>query len=153
MRVGGAVVEEKAGGVNRHFIQQFGQSDGPAGALGHANRLAFVNKVDQLVKHGLQALGIDADRLQSGAEAQDVAVVVGAQNVNGDVKAALFQFVAVVGDVGGVVRVKTVGSDHNLVFFTAEIRCAEPCRAVFFIQMPVAAQNFHGFINIPAAMK
>ena len=108
-------IEEEACAVDGHFLQQVGQGDGVAGALGHPDGLAVLHQVDHLHQDHVQAAAVQADGVHGALHAGDVAVVVGAPDVDGLVKAALRQLVVVVGDVGGKVGGDAVGADQDLV--------------------------------------
>ena len=92
------------------------QGDGLAGALGHAHGLAVLHQVDQLHEHHDQPVGaVQSQAVQGGLEPGHMAVVVGAPDVDGLVKAPHLQLVAVVGDVGGKVGVEAVGPAQHVV--------------------------------------
>ena len=57
-------------------------------ALRHLHALAALGEVDELHDHDLEALGVAAERLPGGLHPQDVAVVVGAPDVDRAVVAA-----------------------------------------------------------------
>ena len=109
-------VEEVPGGVHADLVQQVVERNGLARALGHAHRLAVLHQVHQLHQHHHQPVrAVQPQAVQGGLQPGHVAVVVGAPDVDGLVKAPHLQLVAVVGDVGGEVGVKAVGPAQYVV--------------------------------------
>lgn len=68
-------------------------------------------------------------------------MVVGAPDIDDAVKAALDKFVAVVGDIDRVVRIKPVRAAQNLVLVGAEVGVAQPERAVFSYVRPASTSS------------
>ena len=97
-------------------------------ALGHLHPLAALGEVDELHDHELEPLGLAAERLPDRLHALDVAVVVGAPDVDRAVVAAC-ELVQVVGDVGGEVGVARRRAPQHAVLVVAEgRRCAARAR-------------------------
>ena len=97
-----------------------------AGPLGQLDLLAAAGDLDQLADEHLDVVvhvvaGAGRDRPQP----VDVAVVVGAEQVDAQVEAAR-ALVDVVGGVGGEVGVVAVGLDEDAVLVVAEVRRAQP---------------------------
>ena len=59
----------------------------------------------------------------------DVAMVVGAPDVDDEVEAAADELVPVVGDIAGVVGRAPIGADDDVVFVFAQLARCEPERA------------------------
>ena len=115
-RGGGAGIEEEAGGVHAHLVQQVVEGDGVAGALGHTDGLAVPHELHQLHQHDLQPVGaVQAQGVQGAFQPGHMAVVVGAPDVDDPVKAPDGELVAVVGDIGGEVGVEAVGPAEDIV--------------------------------------
>ena len=72
-------------------------------ALGHRRARAALDDVDELQQRDLEPVGVAAERGDRRLHPRDVAVVVGAEDVDQAVVAAL-ELLLVVGDVGGEVR-------------------------------------------------
>lgn len=86
--VGRAREHEKARGIGSDFVENLFEAHHLTRALGHANGLAITKEVDHLADDdlGLARMAKDVtDRL----DALDVAVVVGAQDVDAAVEAAV----------------------------------------------------------------
>ena len=168
---GGAGVEEEAGGVHAHLVQQIPQGDGLAGALGHADGLAVLEEVDQLHQHDDQPVGaVQAQAVQGGLEAGHVAVVVGAPDVDGLGEAPLLQLIAVVGDVGGEVGVEAVGPAEHVVLQVELVHLllalalgqellleqgggVEPQGPVLLIGPALAGQQLHSLGHVAAVVE
>ena len=86
--------------------------------------------------------GLVAERGAHGHHAADVTVVVGAEHVDRHVRRVVLAvaLVAVVGDVGGEVRVVAVGFDDDAVFVVTVLRRFEPRGAVLFVDVAACAQ-------------
>ena len=109
-------VEEVAAGVHGHHVQQIRQGHGLARALGHAHHLAVLHQLHQLHEHDVQPMrAVQPQSVHGAFEAGDVAVVVGAPDIDDLVEAADGKFIAVVGDVGGEIGVKPVGAAEHVV--------------------------------------
>ncbi len=83
-----------------------------------------------------------AERGAHGHHAADVAVVVGAEHVDGHVGGVglAVALVAVVGDVGGEVGVVAVGFDDDAVLVVAVVGGGEPGGAVLLVDVAAFAQ-------------
>ena len=167
----GLGVEEVAAGVHRDLVEQIRQTDGLAGALRHADDLAVAHELHQLHQHDVQpVLAVEPQRVHRALQAGDVAVVVGAPDVDDLVEAADGEFVAVIGDVGGKVGVEPVRAAQHVVLQAelfdgllalarlAQVRREdlgrlEPERAVLFIGIAEVGQSLHGIGHIPALMQ
>ncbi len=125
--------EGVARGVHAHGVDEVVERDDRAGALGHAHGLAVLDEVDELADEDLQVLArLVAEGGAHGHHAADVAVVVGAQQVDGAVGAAL-ALVQVVGDVAREVRGLAVRLDEDAVLVVAVGGRAQPHRAVALV--------------------
>ena len=95
------------------------------------------------------------ERLAHGHHAADVAVVVGAEHVNrhvGRVGLAV-ALVAVVGDVGGEVRVVAVGLDDHAVLVVTVLGGLEPGGAVLFEDVAAGAQVGDGLVDLAVGVQ
>ena len=137
--VGLAHVEEEAGGVDRHLVEQVAELDRLAGALAHAHDLAVAHQADELHQDDLELVRILADGVHRALHAGHVAVVVAAPDVDEQVKAAV-EFVLVVGDVRREIRRVAVGADEHLVLLAAELGRLVPDGAVLFVGQAAVAQ-------------
>jgi len=108
-------VEQEACAVDGHFLQQVGQGDGVAGALGHPDRLTVTHQVDHLHQYNIQIVAVQADGIHGTLHAGNMTVVVGTPDINGLGKAAGGQLVVVVGNVGGKVGGDAVCTDEDFV--------------------------------------
>lgn len=79
--------------------------------------------------------------------------MVGAPDVDDAVKAALDEFVAVVGNVDRVVRIKPVRAAQDLVLVGAEVGVAQPERAVLFIRQAGVHKQLHGLGHVAGAVQ
>ena len=121
--VGGLGDERVARGVCAHLGEKLVKGDHRSLALGHAHGAAVAQQVDQLAEKDLELRGV-AERLAGGLHALDVAVVVGAPDVDHVVDA--LELVPMVGNVGGEVSVLAVGLDEHAVLVVTKGRGAEP---------------------------
>ena len=92
-------------------------------------RSPLFDDVDEAHQQRLEALGVGAERLDRGPDPGHVAVVVGAEDVDQAVEAAL-QLVPVVGDVRRQVGRLAVGADQDPVLVVAEVGGAQPERVL-----------------------
>ena len=137
--VGRAREHEKARGIGSDFVENLFKAHHLTRALGHANGLAITKEVDHLADDdlGLARMAKDVtDRL----DALDVAVVVGAQDVDAAVEAAV-ELVLVIGDVRGEVRVAAIGLDEHAVLVVAKVRRPEPDGIIFVVEVASLAQG------------
>ena len=79
---------------------------------------------------------------------RNVAVVVGAPDVDQGVEAAL-KFVEVVGDVGSEIGVLAVLALDDAILLVAEIRGTEPSRAILFVEMACLFEHGEGIGHPP----
>ena len=82
-----------------------------------------------------------------------MAVVIRAPDVDDAVKAALDEFVAVIGDVDRVVRIKPVRAAQDLVLIGAEVGVAQPERAVLFIRQAGVHKQLHGLGHVAGTVQ
>ena len=145
-----------AGGVHADGVGQVVDGDDVAGALRHAHGLAVLHDVDELADEDLHVLArLVTERLAHGHHAADVAVVVGAEHVNrhvGRVGLAV-ALVAVVGDVGGEVRVVAVGLDDHAVLVVTVLGGFEPGGAVLFEDVAAGAQIGDGLVHFAVGIQ
>ena len=102
-------------------------------------------------------LAVEPERVERGLQAGDMTVVVRAPDIDGLVKAAGLELVAVIGDVGGEIGIKPVGAAQNVVLeaelfdilrllpggeqlLTDDARGAQPQSTVLFIGIAVRCQ-------------
>ncbi len=152
--IGRAGVEEKARRIDRDLVQQVGERQALAGALGHADDLAALHHAHELHEHDLQAAGaVQAERVQRVLQARHVAVVVRAPDIDDAVKAALLELVAVVGDIRGEIGVEAVRAAQHVVLVRAESGRAQPQRAVLLIGRALGGQQLAGLAHIAGVVQ
>ncbi len=134
-----AAQEPVARGVGADLVEQLLEGDHLARALAHPHGLAVAEQVDELADDHVE-LPLVPERRARGLHAGDVAVVVGAPDVDDAVEAAV-ELVLVVGDVGGEVRVVAVGLDEHAVLVVTEVGRAEPHRALVLVDVAGLAQR------------
>ncbi len=113
---------------------------GPLGELGAVDG-------DQLADQDLDVdLGVVPGGGRNGLEPVDVAVVVGAEQVDllGVAAVLLGQ---VVGGVGGEVRRLAVRADHHAVLVVTEVRGAQPDRAAVVVDVALFAEPRDGVLD------
>ena len=129
-----------AGGVDADRLDQVEQRDDVAGALAHPHDRAVAEQVDHLADDDLEVhAGLVAERRAQRHHPADVAVVVGAEQDDAPVEAAL-PLVEVVRRVAGDVGAVTVGLDDHAVLVVAELLGAQPHRAVLLVDVAELAQ-------------
>ena len=131
--VGGLRQHEVAGRVHAHLVDELLERDHLARALGHAHGLAVAKQVHQLAEHDLKRAGPTPGG-QHGLAAGDVAVVVGAPDVDEVVETAL-HLVVVIRHVAHEVRHLAVGLDEHAVLLVAERARLEPGGAVLDVDV------------------
>ena len=94
---------------------------------------------DHLHDRRLEAVRVDAERRERRPHPRHVAVVVGAEDVDQPLDAAL-ELVEVVGDVGGEVGRLAVGADQDPVLVVAEVGRPQPDRALALVDVAGVAQ-------------
>ena len=120
--------------VDADEVDQLAQRDHGAGALGELQLLAVLHDLDELADEHLELLaGGVADAGGHRREPADVAVVVGAEQVDARVEAPL-ALVDVVGGVGREVGELAVGADEHPVLVVAEVGGAHPGGAVLLVR-------------------
>ena len=137
-------VEEEARAVDGNLLQQVGQRDGVAGALGHSHGLAVAHQVHHLHQHDVETVAGKADGVHRTLHTRHMAVVVGAPDVDGLVEAAYRELVVVVGDIGGKIGGDAVCTDENFVlglFLGAVFGLFLVGGAVFFGVLRAAVHN------------
>ena len=167
----GLGVEVPPGGIHADLVQQVGEGDGLAGALGHPHHLAVPQELHQLHQHDVQPLGtIEAQRVQCSLQAGHMAVVVGAPDVDDLVEAPDGKLVAVVGNIGGKVGIEPIGPAQHVIlevqlldvrFLLAglaevlpeDVGGLEPQCTVLFVGPALLRQQIHRLGNISALME
>ena len=133
-----------AGRIDADGIHEVFERDDGAGALRHAHRLAVLQQVDLLADQDLEVdVGHVAERRRHRHQALHVAVVVGAEQDDVALEAAL-ALVEVVGEVAGDVGGLAVLLDDHAVFVVAELGGAQPGRAVGLEDVAERAQTVDG---------
>ena len=129
----GALGDERvASGVGTDLVDELLQGHHGALALGHTDGLAVTQQVDELAQQNLELAGV-TQGIADAADALDVAVVVGAPDVD-DVVNAL-ELIPVIGNVGGEIGVLAVGLDQDAVLVVAQIGGTEPQGAVLSVEV------------------
>ena len=96
----GALHQREPHRVDTEHVQQLVEHQHRAAPLGDLHQLAVLADLHELVDLGVDPVGVVAERAGRGLEPADVAVMVGAEHVHGDVEAPL-ELVDDVGDVAG----------------------------------------------------
>ena len=124
-------IEEEPRGIDGHVIQQVGQCDGAAAALAHAVGLAVLHQPHQLHQHDIQLVPVQADGIHGAFEPGNVAVVVGAPDIDDPLKAALGKFIVVIGNIGGKVGGDPVGPHQHVVLQLGGLRFGQGPAGLF----------------------
>ncbi len=146
--VGFAQHVEEAAGIVAHFFAQLAQGDELAGARTHGGLLALAVEHGKLHQRHLEPGFVQAEGLDRPLHARDVAVVVGAPDVDHAREAALV-LVEVVGDVRGEIGVEAVLPLHDPVLLVAELGGTEPLGAVLQVDVAVLLQESDGLLHQP----
>ena len=125
--------------VDTDLVDELLERDHLAGALGHADRHAVPEQVDHLADDDF-GLARMAEHVSDRLNALDVAMVIGAEDVDAAVEATV-ELVFVVGDIGREVSVGTVCLYEHAILVVAEIGRPEPDRAVLLVQIAALAQG------------
>ena len=124
----------------RRIVADFGtqrpQGHELPGARGHLGLLAAPEQGDELHEPHLEAFRRPPERDQARAQPRDVAVMIGAPDVEQMLEAPL-ALVQHEGDVGGEIGLDAVLAHHHPILFVAIIRALEPERS--FLEVGVAA--------------
>ena len=128
-RLVAALHQEEARGVHADVVEQVAERHDGARPLAHLLGLAPLEQADELDDRHLERVRVVPAGREHGAQARDVAVVVGAEHVDQQVVAAP-GLVEVVGDVGGEVGGVAVAADQHAVLVVAVGGGAEPDRAL-----------------------
>ena len=138
--VAGVAGERVAERVDPDQVDELLERDQVAGALGELDLLAVLHDLDHLADQDLEGLRrVVAGAGGHRAQPADVPVVVGAEEVEQPVEAAL-PLVDVVGRVAGEVGQLAVGADQDPVLVVAEVGGPHPQRTVRVEQVALAAQ-------------
>ena len=148
-------VEEKAAGVHADLVHEVRERERLARALGDLDDLIAAHEAHHLHDEEVELAALEPQRgrAHGRGEADGVAVVVRAPNVDDAVKAALDEFVAVVGNVDRVVRIKPVRAAQDLVLVGAEVGVAQPECAVLFIRQAGVHKQLHGLGHVAGAVQ
>jgi hypothetical protein len=106
-----------------------------AGAGRHLDLLAAAEEHGELDQLEFQPLRVFAQALGRGLQARDVAVVVGAEDIEQLARAAL-ELVEHVGHVGREIGRPAVLADHDAILVVAQFGGLEPLRAVVSYSQP-----------------
>ncbi len=138
--VDGVADERVPRGVDADLVDEVLERDHVAGPLGQPDLLAALDHLDELTDEHLDVdVRVVAGARRDGAQPVDVAVVVGTEEVDADVVAAV-ALVDVVRRVAGEVRELAVAADEDPVLVVVEVRRAQPHRAVGLEHVAVLAQ-------------
>ena len=125
MAVGPPHHEIVARRVPAHLVDDLPQGDELAGPRRHGHGLPLPEQAHELDKDDLQRLPLSPEGLDAGMDPWDVAVVIGAPDVDDEVEPAGV-LVLMIGDVGGEVGGHVVLPHHHTVLLVAEGRRLEP---------------------------
>ena len=131
--------EGEPGHVGADLVDEVVEQHEVAGPLRQPHLLAAPHERHELAEDDLELVGLVAERLHAGLQARDVAVVVGAPDVDEQLEAA-GELVAVVGDVGEQVGGLAVGLHEDPVLVVAEVGGAQPDGAVLLEDDPAVAE-------------
>ena len=125
--------EVPACGVDPDLVEELVEEDDVAAPLRHLGRFTASGQVDELVEQHLDPLGVVAEHACDGGVPVARAVVVGAEDVDRPVEAAV-ELVGEVDDVGGAVgRRSGLGADQHAVVVVPVGRRAGPDGAVLLV--------------------
>ncbi|CAB5027205.1 unannotated protein [freshwater metagenome] len=119
----------EARGVGTDLVDDVAQLDDVTGALGELDLVAVAHELDQLRDRDVEGGWVMTQRLQRGAHARDIAVVIGTPHVEQQLEVARV-LALVVRHVGQQVGELAVAFDEHAVFVIAELRAAQPHRAI-----------------------
>ena len=151
----GLCVKEEAAGIYADLVHKVVESERLARALGNLDDLVASDETYHLHDEKVKLLVLKS-KLRSchgGGKADGMTMVVSSPNINYAVKAALDEFVAVIGYVNGIVGVKAIGAAQNLVLVSAEFGVFKPDSAVFFVGVTRVFEELYRFGNIAAFMQ
>ena len=109
-------IEEETRGVNRHLLKQVGKGDCLAGTLAHTNGLAVAHKLHKLHKNNVKLVSVKAKGVHSTFKTRHMAVMIRAPHVDNTVKAALCEFIVMVGNIARKIGWVAVLTDEHVVF-------------------------------------
>ena len=136
--LGGAAQHVVARSVDADFVDELFEGDHFASTLGHTNGLAVAEEVDQLAEHNFERAR-EAHGGQNGSNASDVAMMVGAPDIDQNVETTLFLPI-VVRNVGREVGVVAISLAHNAVFLVAVLGRLEPHSAILLVDVTLVLQ-------------
>ena len=116
--------------VGSHLVDDRVELDEVPGALGHAG----TDEVDELAEPYLQPVALDAQSRDTGHQAGNLTVVVGAEYVDHPIEPANQELVTVVREVACEIGEIAVAPDQNAVAAVAELGGAEPDRPVRLVR-------------------
>ena len=147
------------------------EGDGLARALAHPHRLTILEKVHQLHEHHRQPVGaVQSQPVQRRLKPGHMAVVVGAPDVDAQIKAPLVQLVAVISDVGCKIGVEPVAPAEHVVLqlqllhlllalalgqilLPQEARGLQPQGPVLLVGPALLRQQAHRLLHIAAVVE
>ena len=163
-------IEEETRGVNRHLLKQVGEGDCLAGTLAHTNGLAVAHKLHKLHKNNVKLVSVKAKGVHSAFKARNMTMVVRAPDVDNTVKAALCEFIVMVGNIARKIGWVAVLTDEHVVFklkrlnllvgfalrlehFGEHLGVFVPKRAVLFICQTLVGKYLYNFVNASVGIK
>ena len=132
--------EEIAGGVHADLLVQVAQGDELAAPLRHLHLFPAPHHLHQLHQRDVEEFGRIAQGGEHCPHPGDVAVMIGAPDVDDAVEPAVV-LVDVVRDVGHEIGEAPVGLPQHPVLVVAEVRGAEPERAVGLEREPALGER------------
>ena len=75
-------VEDEARAVYGHLVEQVAELDRLTGTLTHGNDLSVADELDQLHEQDIELIAVIADGVHRALETHDMAVVIGAPDVD-----------------------------------------------------------------------
>ena len=126
--------EIPASRIDADLVDEVVEKDDVAAPFRHLRRLAALRQVHELVDQHLQRVARVAEHLGERLQPADVAVMVGAEDVDEPVE-ALRILPAHVGRIGGEIRRRAVGTDEDAVLLVAVCRRAGPQRRLLLVRV------------------
>ncbi len=137
---------EEARRILAHLLAQLAQGDELAGAGGHLQLFAAAVEDGELHQQHVQLVGIVTQSLERRLHPRHVAVVIGTPDIDDPLETA-FEFVHVIGDVGGEVGgLAVLALDHPVLLVT-ELGGPEPERTILLVEPAALAQPLDGPVH------
>src|SRR5215217_7270701 len=143
--VGGAHVEVTRH-VLPHLVKQLVEGHDVAGPPADLYLLSPTNQLDEPYYLHVQEIPWYAKRHEACPEAWRIAGVIGAKHIH-SVPETSIPLVAVVGEIGHHIRVRSIALDEHPVFVVTKIRCRQPDGAIAFVGVSALHQLPDDLLN------